>query len=321
MNDLKAEDLLVRKGVKKDVEIIKKVENAPVIPSGYITVKLSSLGKLGFPAIVHVRDYKFDEALLMAEMNENNTSEVLSQILNNVIFEDVDIKKAHRQDVLEILLNIYVTWYSPTIESMRYYINPDLEGEKLTAKENISVATIPICNIKTTPISDDVKVPFTIKRKDFEAGFVLAKLENEITAIKFVEEKYAKQDQENQELKKKIESKNYTTAEFSEYHKYVSNKGKDFLKVMQSMLIDSLNGKKLETLEEKMEAVDEIPLNMWTVYNNTLKSKFNFGVNPEVEFECSVTHKPITRRFQFREIYFIPTMVNSDDSGFDVSFS
>ena len=28
MNDLKAEDLLVRKGVKKDVEIIKKVENA-----------------------------------------------------------------------------------------------------------------------------------------------------------------------------------------------------------------------------------------------------------------------------------------------------
>ena len=112
----------------------------------------------------------------------------------------------------------------------------------------------------------------------------MAKLENEITAIKFVEEKYAKQDQENQELKKKIESKNYTTAEFSEYHNMYLIREKDFLKVMQSMLIDSLNGKKLETLEEKMEAVDEIPLNMWTVYNNTLKSKFDFGVNSEVEF-------------------------------------
>lgn len=320
-NELMAKDLLVRKPVKSDKEIIKKIEDAPSIPSGYVAVKLSSMGKLGFPAIVHVRDYRFDEALMMAEMNDTNTAEVLRQIINSVIFEDVDIGKAHRQDLMEIMITIYGTWYYPTIESMRYYVNPDLEGEKLNAKGNISIATIPVNNIKTTPLSEKVSIPIMIKKKDFEVGLVLSRIENEIIATKFVEEKYARQDQEKNELKKKIESKDYTTAEFTEYHKYLSEKGKDYLRIMQSLLIDSLNGKKLETLEEKVEAVNLVPINVWGIYNKTLNDKFNFGVNPEVEFECSITKKPITRRFQFREMYFIPTLVNPDDSGFDVSFS
>lgn len=315
---LKAEDLLVRNKTK-DQEIVKKVEEAPSIPANYIPVKLSSVGKLGFPAVVHVRDYQFEEALQMAEFTTENITEVIIEILNSVIFEDVDIGEAHRQDVLEILLHIYGTWYSPKLETNKYYVNLDLEGEEREDKSNISVATIPINAIKTTPLPKDSKLPITFKKGDFEVKLILPKVRNEVIASKFVEEKYAEEENELGEIIKRVKSGKYTQKEFSQYQAHLNRKGKDYLRIMQALIIGAFNGKNLDTLEEKIQVLPEIPLSVWSSYRKAVEEHFHFGIEPEVEFMCSINHKPITRRFQFRPFHFIPSLEQRDGSGFDVS--
>ncbi len=317
--NLKANDLFA-KDTEKDAEILKKAEKAPMIPSGYIPVKLSSLGKLGFPSIVHVRDYHFDEAIQMGEITEENVTEVLVNIVNSVIYEDVDIKKAHRQDLLEILITIYGTWYSPTLENFKYYVNLDLPKEEKEKKENISVATIPISNINTTPLNEKAKIPIKLSKKDFEVGLILPKVENEIIASKFLEEKYAEEENKLQNIIKKSKEDRANPQERKQYEEFLNRKGKDFLKIAQALLIDSFNGKKLENVKDKLNAINEIPLNVWAVYNREIKEKFHFGVEQEVTFQCSVIQKEIIRRFQFREIHFLPSLVEKDDSGFTISF-
>lgn len=325
--ELTAKDLLVRDElpkeeevkVEKDLEIADKVEKAPAIPAGYIPVKLSSLGKLGFPAVVHVRDYVFEEAIKMAEISEENVTDTLIEILNGVILEDADVRKAHKQDVLEILLTIYGTWYSPTLENFRYYINLDLPEDQKEMQENISVATIPINSLKTVPLTEDAKLPIKIARGDFEVGLVLPKIENELIATKFITEKYATEENEINEIIKKVRAETATAEEKEIYDELQKRKGRDFLRVAQAMLIDSLNGKKLESVADKLGAVNSVPLNAWAIYNNELKKSFSFGIDQDVTFTCSVTHKPITRRFHFREVHFLPSLVQEDHSGFSVS--
>lgn len=323
--ELKANDLFAREEVKKtslkkEMEIADRVEKAPSVPSEYITVKLSSGGKLGFPAIVHARDYTFDEAIKMAEISEENVTDSLVEIVNNIIFEDVDVRNAHRQDILEILLSVYGTWYSPTIESFRYYVNPDLPEDERDKKENISVATIPINAIKTIPLADSIKTPIRIAKGDFTIDLILPRVGNEIIASKFLEEKYAEEENKMNEIIKKARAEKATTEEQEIYDELQKRKGRDFLRVAQSLLIESYNGRKLETVGEKLEVVSKVPLNVWAIFNNELKNNFNFGIDSEVEFVCSVTHKPIKRRFHFREINFLPSMVQEDHSGFSVSF-
>lgn len=321
--ELTAKDLRVveDKKVVSEKVIADKAENAKSVPSGYIKVKLSSLGKLGLPEVVHVRDYRFEEALMLAEMTDDNYVEVLIQVMNSVIFEDIDIGKGHRQDLLEIMLSIYGTWYSPTLDSFRYYVNTDLEGEELESQDNISVATLYINSIKTDPIDSSVKLPIVISKKDIQVGFLLPRLENEVISARFVEEKYAQQDQQMAGLKKMIDQGgSYTVEDFKAYHQFVSDKGKDSLRVSQAQLLDSFNGKKLNTLAEKLEALDQIPLSVWRAYNSVVSKKMSFGVRPEVEFVCSINHTPITRSFQFREFLFVPAMDDDDDTGFDLSF-
>ena len=318
--DLNAKDIFFKKeDSKNEMEIADNAEKATSGPPEYITVKLSSLGKLGFPAIVHVRDYTFEEAIKMAEISEDNVTEVLIDILNSVIFEEVDVRVAHRQDILEILLSIYGTWYSATIDTFKYFINLDLPDDKKELNENISVATIPIRSIKTRALVKEVNLPIKIAKKGFEVGLVLPRVENEIIASKFIEEKYFEEENKLSDIIRKIKLETATVEEQEIYEDLQKRKGRDFLRIAQSLLIDSLNGKKLETAGEKLEAMHQIPLNVWAIYNSELKKSFSFGVDEEVEFTCSVTHEPIKRRFRFREVHFLPSLVQEDHSGFSVS--
>lgn len=323
--ELKAEDILVKspiKAKKKELEIAQEVEQdlTDPIPSNYIEVKLSSLGILDMPAIVHVRDYTYNEALMMAEMKEEKITEGMIAILNNIVFEDLDMGKAHKQDVTEILLSIYGTWYSPVLETFNYFVDPNLKGEEKNAKENISVATIPIQNINTTPLDDKLVLPITFRTKGFEAQMILPRIENDIIAWKYATKKNLATEVKIANSIKAVKADKYTDEQMEEYESFIGQRGKDFMMGLQCQLIYSLNGKVLTKFSEKLEALEEIPLSLWRTYNDIVKTKFDFGVSEEVKFECSVTHKEITREFRFRPIHFLPILDKENDSRFEVSF-
>lgn len=315
----KEEKLLTSKDLYFTEEEIKEAEEI-LIPSGYIQVKLSSVGKLGVPKIVHVRDYSFEEALKLAEVDEFNETDVIIQVLNDIILEDFDAGELHKQDVLEILMTILGTWYSPKLEDMPYYLNDDLPPSVLNERENIGRTTLYFNQINTKALSKEVALPITIKYKEQEVKFSLPKVKNEVIASKLVNSKYAQEENELAEIKRKIDLNTNTFEEMRIYESYLGRRTTDFLKINQALLIEGYNGEVLKELSDKLEVLPKLNLHLLKKYTDVIQEHFQFGILPEVTFESEELKETITRRFDFRALHFLSTMESADDSGFDVSF-
>lgn len=287
--------------------------------TGYVPLKLASSGKLGIPALIYVRDYTYTDALHLSTMTKDNASEVVFDVVSNIIKDgnNLPLQNLTYTDVLEILMTVQGTWYSPTIE-YPYYIDETLPKEEIDKKENISKASIKISSIEVTPFPENVKVPATVKTKDgFEAEVDYPRFYNEVIAKQYIEEKYAEKDNKYASLKKKVKSGEYTSSEFREYTSYESEKATDLIKALQALQILSVNGKALNSMEERFNALDDFPLKAWTAVINHLNS-IRFGIEEAVTFKCTVTGNEITRRFSFRIFDFLPTVESSGNAGNDV---
>jgi hypothetical protein len=302
-------------------EKIEEVKST-VVPSNYIKVKLSSRGKLSAPPILHVRNYNFDEALMLADMNDTNERDIIIEVLNNLIFEDFDATLLHPQEALEILLNILGAWWSPKVEGLRYYVDETLTGKELDAKSNISTAEFPISSIKTVGLKKEVQEPITLKTKDGpELKVVVPRLQTELVAEKLTEKAFEDLEEEisviESNLRKDVPVSNADQKKLIDFRK---DKSTYYLKYYQAQLIHSYEGKKVESLEEAIDYLTKVDLTYWTQYNSILEKHFSFGPSKEVTFKCSVTEKSITRRFSFRPLDFIPTMEQENNTKFDISF-
>lgn len=287
--------------------------------TGYVPLKLASSGKLGLPALIYVRDYTYTDALHLSTMTTDNASEVVFDVVSNIIKDgnNLPLQNLTYTDVLEILMTVQGTWYSPTIE-YPYYIDETLPKEEIDKKENISKASIKISSVEVTPFPENVKVPATVKTKDgFEAEVDYPRFYNEVIAKQYIEEKYAEKDNKYASLKKKVKNGDYTSSEFREYTSYESEKATDLIKALQALQILSVNGKALNSMEERFNALDDFPLKAWTAVINHLNS-IRFGIEEAVTFKCTVTGNEITRRFPFRIFDFLPTVESSGNAGDDV---
>jgi len=308
--ELRAEDLFVKK---------QSAETIQIPPEYEVVVKLSSVGRLGLPAVLHVRDYTFDDTLVFAKANQRNESSVILNLLKNLIYEDIDLSKVTRQDALEILMAIQGTFYSGYVEK-EYLIDDTLTGDDLTAKENRSKASIPVNSIRTVPVDKDVTIPIKISNNKFEACFDFPRLIHDDIARTYVENKFAEKDNELSSLISRKASNTASPEELKILSDYEDEKTTEYMRALTALQIISVNGKTYETLDDKLTVLHKIPMVVLSLLANILKSRFDFGVQDEVTFTCEVTGKQITRRFNFRYTDFIPTMEQGDVSGFDVSF-
>lgn len=311
-----AKDILV-----VEQEIAKKVLEEKSVPAGYIPVKLSSQGRLGFPEIVHVRDYTYEEALMIAELTDDTLTEGLLDILNNMILEDVKAEDAHTEDLTEILLSVYGTWYSQTLETFYYTVDESLTGDEARSPENRSVATIPINSIRTKPLSDKVGQYITIKRDERTVKFTTSKAGNEVTAWKYAVRKNLANETQIEDAIKAIKLGVANPTQTKAYADFTKKRTQDFLKALQAMLVVEVDGKSYTGLDQQLEAINLVPLSFWSDYHNTIKEHYDFGVQSEVEFLCSIKHEPITRRFRFRPFHFLPILAEGDSAGSTISFS
>ena len=321
--DLNSELLFVTEK-NEDKEIAQKVEknSKNKIPGNYIEVKLSSLGKLSVPGILHVRNYNFEEALELSELTSDNEKEIIMNVLNQLIYEDIDASLLHEQEALEILLNVFGRWWGSKVEGFKYHINEDLPADEINNKENISIAEIPIANINTTEIAKEIKEPITITNEFGENyQFILPRMQTSIVAKDFVNLKYLAEENKFSSLRKRIDKdEDYTIEEYKEYTDYLKMKGKEYFRIYQAQLIKSVNGKDIESLDEAISMLKEIDLSTWGEYNSTIDTSFKFGVEPKVKFKCSVNGNTISRRFLFRPMVFLPSVESQNHTGYTVSF-
>lgn len=291
------------------------------VPGNYVEVQLSSLGKLSLPSVIHVRNYSLREAALLSEMTAHNQDEVIANVLNGMVWEDVDMALAHQQEAAEILLNVWGSWWGSKIEGPRYYVDLETEGKERDAKENISIATIPLNAIQTTPLAEEVVEPFGITIDGEEVQFITPRLQTTPVAQRYTKQQHTQEDHEFHETKKKLQRQETLDEEEREaYADYQRRRSTTYLTARRAQLIVSHNKQTVEEFDEAYEIAQSLDLRFWNAYGDVVKRYFTFGVNPEVTFECSVKHEPITRRFSFRFVDFIPPLGKENSGQYALSF-
>ena len=286
--------------------------------SKYISVKLSSLGRLGLPAIVHVRDYTYSDALKLANAStEVEVVRAVVEVLADVIQEDIDLDKLTSPDVMEILMSIQGTWYSPTIE-LPYYVDESLGGEERNSKANTSKVSIPVNSLKFKTFPDGKNVPVKVSYQDFTAEVDYPRFYDYAIVDQYIENKYAELDQQMKEISQKIQKNTNTFEEYKSYLSYREQKILDTIKASQAIQILSVNGAPLNTLKERIQAMDSFPLKAWASVSSYIQKDLAFGIDPEITFKCTVTGKTITRRFSFRILDFLPSLESFQSAGSDV---
>jgi hypothetical protein len=312
--------------IVKPIKIAKEVEailnERLEIPSGYIEIKLDSLGKLSAPEVLHFRNYSMEEAVELASTRDENYLESLIKCLNRMVFEKFDCSLLHENELEEIMMNLYLIFWGKLMDGYYFYLDDTIENTQLkNRKENIGITSIDITKLKTTTLNKDFKEPIKITIGEKTVKFNLPRLRNVLLAKTYTYKKYFKDERELSDIQVAVENKKEVSYEDNKkYEEYVENKARDFLKAYESSIIDEFQGKKLNTLEEKIEIFSKVDLKFWKKYESVVSKDLKFGLSPVVTFYSDQLLKEVTRRFAFQSMDFIPPVELPDDSGALVHF-
>lgn len=311
--------------VEDEKKIIKK-EKSKGIPKSYLPIKLSSNGKLGYPSKIHVRNYSGQDALDLAMSTEDTILESLLTVLDNMIYEDIEARLLHEQDIEEIMLNIYFNFwqdyleypYTPTEEELKT-VSKKRQDALNTGGEKL-VVSIRTSQIKTKLLpSLETPIVITDESDGRTYGFTLPRIGQTLIAKDLTEDKFIEEEDDYSELEQQLKHNEFlmeqgksldykiSPSKMRKFQKYQIERLKFFARQQQIQLISEVDGVEV-TAEEAIEEYSTIPLTVWKDYNNYLKENVKFGIDHEIKVTSPLTTKPITRRFQFRFMDFLPTM-------------
>ena len=96
------------------------------VPDGYITVELSTKGKLYAPAKFHIRNFTAEDLLGMALTDDDTLPIKVIEMLNKLFYEDgIDVGKFHEDEVIETLFILYRTFYTDSLKDVVYKLQKD----------------------------------------------------------------------------------------------------------------------------------------------------------------------------------------------------
>lgn len=335
-------------------EAEREVEQVSNIPAGYIEVRLSTKGRVGAPAVVHVRNFKVSEILALSLTDARDLPIRLISILNEAIYEDVDVAQWHEKEVEELMVYIFMTFYKGVLTDIPFPLNEkDLEiignqqdGEsKLQAiKEGkwIPKTTIDIAqNVDTFDVPKDFSpdVTLTSKKDGFHVTFGFIRYGDQIKIRRWMDTQFADEDMRFERIKKQLEynqgvnnqlSDNPTNIdkliyidkeEESAYREYSLRKGQTITDIAYIISIKDYNGKDLSNLSisEKYNMLADdarIDYNLITALGKKQK-KLQFGLKPEVSMKNPITGEVEKRMLSFRIPLIIQSMRVSESNEYD----
>lgn len=121
---------------KQAEEVREELDKEREIPSGYITMKLSTEGRFGAPAVFHIRNFITEDLVKLALEDDDKVQLKVVDMLQGLIYEpkeQVDIMKFHEKEVIEMLLRLYKTFYQTKLNNLTWELTP--EDEDFIARE------------------------------------------------------------------------------------------------------------------------------------------------------------------------------------------
>ena len=324
-------------GADAPIEEVKQEQLATVTaPPEYVEISLSSCGKLGLPAKLHVRDYLASDVLKLASITDETVVDVLLGILSNMIYEKIDVYKMHEKDMEEILVNIHLRFWGAVVENYPY--EPLVEDyEKMTAYQKAVLAAgkdpfvtdVNLSKLKTIPIAEQFKGMFTIKdpEKKINVTFTLPRVGNALLIKKFGETKFSTYEEKFSVVKMLIrqqqegENVQIDPRLYQEYIDFCGERDEFYLMLSQALLIEAFDGVPCKTIAEKIEAYKKISLQTWVKYNEVHEELGKFGIDPMIEIpDPTEEGKTVTRKCRFQLVDLIPSYRLPYANGFVVEY-
>ncbi len=324
-------------GADAPIEEVKQKQLATITaPPEYVEISLSSCGKLGLPAKVHVRDYLASDVLKLAAITEENVVETLLGILDNMIYEEVDIYKMHEKDMEEILVNVHLRFWGSVIENYPYEAkSEDYENLTPSQKQMFEMGRDPFVTdvnlgaLKTIPIKEEFNGKFTIKDPDkkINVTFTLPRIGNASLIKKFGESKFATLEEKFSVVKmllrqqKEGEKVTIDPKLYQEYVDFCGERDEFYLMLSQALMIEAVDGVDCKTIAEKIDAYKKVSLQTWVKCNEVIETLDGFGIDPMVEIpDPKEDGKTVIRKVRFQLVDLIPTYRLPDSNGFIVEY-
>jgi len=336
--------------LEKKPETESKTSLTAVMPAGFATGKKNAIdddstvevrfctgGRLDAPATLHFRDYSMVASQALAELPvATDHLPTIIKVLNSMVVEEFDCGLLHMEEAKEVLLNVYGKWWGNHLPGFRYLLNPDLpDKESLMAKENISLADIPLSALEIVPLDPEVREPICIKSHGVTVKFVYPRIRNSGIVSDLLKTKFAVQEQQFHKLKQILAynakqtdpetKKSVNLEEVEAYDDYLAERSKWQLIYMRAQEICAIDDEVLYTLEDRIKALTEntkISVRHWQKYTEFLEGKGAFGLKSEVEFYSDILNQKVIRPFLFYTWNFIPssTMERPGDEDDQISF-
>lgn len=304
---------------------IKEVEKAEEVPAGYVEIKLSTKGLVGAPANFHIRNFKVGEILDLALSSEEELPARLINILNQMIYEDIDVNNFHEKEVEELMLYIYASFYSDTFEDVTFPLikedfdflfknNPELI-EDINEKRYVPKTTISISQgVDVYDIPENFKKDITISNKEtgFFVTFGIVKYSDRLLVKRWLDKFYENETAKFQHIADEL-SKKHPVSEEDEaaYNEFLSRKFNTLAEMSRIVSIKNYNGMDVEnlSLSDKYKLMASDARIDFGLISKLIErqNKMKFGIKPFVKMQNPLTYQMCERRFSFR----IPSLLQA----------
>ena len=194
------------------------------IPEGYISIELSTKGKLGAPKKFHTRNFDTADLLNLALSEDEELPEKVAKMLDNLILEkDVSVMKFHEKEVVEYLVRLYQAFYSNDLkdidfpwgeEDIEFLKNQfgesseefqrqyaDLKSGKWSPKTDVDLG-----QTDTYDLEDDLKTTIYLTNKEtgFKVGFSFPRYGDVVVLRNFIQKEWREKDKQYASIKETI---------------------------------------------------------------------------------------------------------------------
>lgn len=331
--------------------VVKSISD---IPAGYLEVRLSTKGKLGAPDVLHVRNFKVSEIITLSMSDNRELPIRLVEILNNAIYEEVDVSRWHEKEIEELMLYIFMTFYRETLEDIPFpyneedieFLSKEKDGEDkvkdLTSGKWVPRVSINIPEqVETYDITEkfNPRITVTNKKTGFYVTFDYIKYGDQIVIKEWMDSFFAEEEAKFEKIKKSLEYNRGVLNQLSgnpevidklipidkeeeeAYKNYLLKRAEVITDISQIISIVDFNGEDVSNLSvgQKYERLsDEACIDYGLINSLTIKqSKQKFGIKPEVSMKDPITKEVVKRPISFRISTFLQAMQLSGNDNYD----
>lgn len=327
------------------------------VPPGFMPVELSTNGKLGVPALIHVRNFQVGDLFDLSVLNDEILPDRVIAVLNSLIYEKgVDVAKWPDPAIIELMVRIYTNFFQPVLYQVAFpWDASDLEyleaqgdegkakAESLRTRKWRPTIDLNLTAFRTTILGDEVKPYVRIRKSDaagreiLNAKFLAYPRYGDTVLIReVVKAQFGETDQKYDRIRQKYERIERLDAqgadtsnlganedEFLDWQLYEVRKSAWISKVTLALYLCEVGGQDIESLplQEKVRFVEDamFDINLAKKLDSEY-AKLKFGIDSEVTLRNPITGGDCVRQFTFRIMDIVQAVQQGKADGYDVSF-